>query len=227
MIAQRETGTAAGWLLREMAADIAERAAFMQLRPARSLILGDASEALGGALPGEVIAANPATLDEEQPLPAGPFDLIASIGLIDTVNDVPGALVHIRNALAPEGVAILTCLGAGSLPRLRAALLAADGDRPAARIHPQLDSKAAAGLLQRTGFSRQVSDSHGIDVSYTSLDRLVADLRDQGQQGALASSPPPLTREQWDKARSAFLADADERGRVSERFELLTLTGWR
>ena len=137
------------------------------------------------------------------------------------------ALAGGRIALAPEGVAILTCLGAGSLPRLRAALLAADGDRPAARIHPQLDSKAAAGLLQRTGFSRQVSDSHGIDVSYTSLDRLVTDLRDQGQQGALASSPPPLTREQWDKARSAFLADADERGRVSERFELLTLTGWR
>lgn len=210
-----------------MASDIAERVAFLQLMPGQSLIVGDEGGTLGRALGGTIAEADPLILDEERPLPGGPYDLIASIGRIDTVNDLPGALVHIRNALSPGGVAILACLGAGSVPRLRSALLAADGERPAARLHPQLDSKAAAGLLQRTGFARQVTDSLAVEVSYAALDRLIADLRDQGQQGALSSTPPALTRAQWDRARSAFLADADERGRVTERFELLTLTGWR
>ena len=41
--------------------------------------------------------------------------------------------------------------GAGSLPRLRVALLAADGERPAARLHPAVDARSGAALLQRTG----------------------------------------------------------------------------
>ena len=44
-------------------------------------------------------------LDEERPLPfAERFDLIASLARLDTVNDLPGALVHLRDALAPRGL---------------------------------------------------------------------------------------------------------------------------
>ncbi len=74
--------------------------------------------------------------DEEAPFPAGEFDLIASLGTLGTVNDLPGALIHLREALAPGGLMIASFPGAGCLPQLRAAMLAGDGERPAARMHP-------------------------------------------------------------------------------------------
>ena len=56
---------------------------------------------------------------------------------------------------------------------------------------------------------------------------LVEDLRAQGLGNVLASTTPPLTRAMRERARAAFLAAADADGRVSERFEILTLSGWR
>jgi hypothetical protein len=43
----------------------------------------------------------------------------------------------------------------------------------------------------------------------------------------LADPGPPLMRSALLRARDAFSAEADADGRVSERFELLTLSGWR
>ena len=142
-------------------------------------------------------------------------------------NDLPGALLHARAALNDGGVFIATMLGAGSLPVLRGVLLAADAERPAARIHPQIDNRAATSLLERAGFARQVVDSSTVRASYRDLDRLVADLREQGLTNVLADAPPPLTRASWARANAAFDAMKDGEGRVTETFEILTLTGWR
>lgn len=216
------------FLFDEMAEDMLDRLDFMRVEPKRVLLIGSEGTNLAEQLSGmasEVVAPDPLTFNEEQPWPVG-FDVIASLGRLDRVNDLPGALIHMRNALAPGGIAIASFLGAGSLPRLRAALLAADGDRPAARMHPMVDTRAAAQLMQRAGFSRQVVDSQGIDVRYGSLDRLVADLRAHGLTNQLSSAPPPLTRESWHRARQAFSA-AGSGGKTTERFEFLTLTGWK
>jgi hypothetical protein len=142
------------------------------------------------------------------------------------VNDLPGALLHIRKALPPGGLFIACLTGAGTLPALRQILLGADGDRPAARIHPQIDIQAATHLMQRAGFARQVVDCHSLTVTYRTLDRLLGDLRAQGQTNVLADIPPPLTRSALARARQAFADMADVQGRVAERFEVLTLTGW-
>src|SRR4029079_4064827 len=91
-------------------------------------------------------------LDEELPYPMAGFDLIVSLGTLDTVNDLPGALIHIREALAPGGRAIASFVGAGSLANLRWAMLAADADRPAARLHPGGASGAAPPLLPAPGW---------------------------------------------------------------------------
>ena len=104
--------------------------------------------------------------------------------------------------------------------------MAADGERPAARLHPAVDAKGGAGLLQRAGFSRQVADAWTLRLRYGALDRLITDLRAQGLTSVLANSAPPLTRAGLERARAAFLADADRHGRVVETLEILTLTGW-
>ena len=46
-------------------------------------------------------------------------------------------------------------------------------------------------------------------------------------RSVLASPAPPLTRKGLERARSAFLEAAGPDGRVTESFEILTLTGRR
>ena len=210
------------YLIDDMVDDVAERLAFLRHEPRRSLIVGDWSRALRERLGGAVTEAEPADgFDEEQPYPFAGFDFIASLGTLDTVNDLPGALVHLRNALAPGGLAIVSFLGAGSLPRVREALLAGDGDRPAPRMHPMVDVRAGAQLLQRAGFADPVADSHPLRVRFADLDQALADLRQQGLGNVLARPGPPLTRAGLERAREVFGP------RTQETFEILTLTGWR
>ncbi len=222
-------GEAADWLPVALVEDALERIDFMRLAPERALVIGTGGEELGRVLErkgARVTVTEPGAIDLEAPYPAGGYGLIVSLGALDTVNDLPGALIHQRAALGEGGVMIASMVGAGSLPRLRAALLAADGERPAARLHPAVDARSGAGLLQRAGFARQVADSWTLRLRYGSLDALIADLRSQGLTSALADSAPPLTRGGLERARAVFLEDADRHGRVVETLEILTMTGW-
>jgi SAM-dependent methyltransferase len=226
---QRRQG-AARFVLEDMIEDVVERLAFLRQEPGKTLVIGDWTGGLASALAERghaVTSRHIDTLDEEQPYPSGGFDLVVSLGTLDTVNDLPGALIHLREALAPGGRVIAQFLGAGSLANLRSAMLAADGERPAARMHPMVDVRSAAQLLQRAGWSDPVVDGRSLKASYRSLDRLVSDLRDQGLGSVLACPAPPLTRAGLQRAREAFLEAAGPDGRVTESFEILTLTGRR
>lgn len=219
---------AAQFILDDMIDDTIERLAFLRHVPARGLVLGDIAGAVcarfadDGA--GVVEAGDP---DLEAPYPTAGHDLIAVFGLLDAVNDLPGALIHMHRALAPGGLVIAHFVGGQSLPHLRAAMLAAEPDRPAARLHPMVDPRAAPQLLQRAGWKDPVVDTHTLQVRYRSLDRLVADLRDMGLGNALARPAAPLGKSALARAREAFLEGADADSRVTESFEIVTLTGRR
>jgi len=215
------------YLLADMVEDVSERLAFLRHQPKTALVIGEWTGELAQQLEAqgcEVTSVEPGGFHEETPFPWSDFGLIASLATLDTVNDLPGALLHIRNALAPGGLMIASFVGAGSLPRLRAAMLEADGERPAARMHPAVDVRAGGQLLQRTGFSRPVVDSRALDVRFGSLASLLSDLRAQGLSNALNSRGPALTKSMRDKAMQTFMAADD---RVTELFEILTLSGWR
>ena len=221
---------APSYLLDDMIEDVLERLAFLRVEPGRELVIGDWTGALARALSARGADVSQADLadgfDEERPYPAGGFDLIVSLGTLDTANDLPGALILLRQALAVGGLAIVSIMGAGSLPALRAAMLAADGDRPAPRLHPMVDVRAGGQLLQRAGFGDPVVDARGLDVSFRSLARLLADIRAQGLSNVLQQRGPPLSRAQWRLAQAAFEA-AGNTGRTIEHFEILTLSGWK
>lgn len=226
--ARGDKAGAATWLREALADDVVERLGFLRWASERALVSGSGGTALAAAIHDharEVSAVDALAL--ETPLTVGPVELIVSLAELDVVNDLPGALIHLRRALAPGGLLIAMLVGGGSLPVLRAAMLAADGDRPAARIHPQVDARAASGLLQRAGFSRQAVDSHTLTVRFRSLRALVADLRDQGLGSALADRAAPLGKTALARAEAAFAARAEADGKVSERFEIVTLTAWR
>ncbi|MFM5885936.1 MAG: methyltransferase domain-containing protein [Novosphingobium sp.] len=225
--ADRLTGSdgAARYLLDDMAEDVAERLAFLRHEPGKALLIGDRLGTLSNTLAARgcrVQTVDAATgWDEEQPFPASGFDLVVSLSALDTLNDPVGALIHMRGALAPGGLAIASLCGAGSLPALRTAMLAADGDRPAPRLHPMIDVRAGAALLQRAGWANPVVDNRSLAVRFSSLASLVADLRAQGLSNCLTRPGPPLTR-----AQLGIASDAFGQGTV-ESFEILTLTGWR
>jgi len=231
MLALQAMPDAPRYLIGDMIEDVIERANFLRFRFRRALVIGDWGYGLSGQLheigePASQCEIAACDFDEEQPFGDKKFDLVLSLGSLGSTNDLPGALIHMRNALAANGLMIASFLGAGSLPVLRETMLAADGDRPAPRIHPQVDVRAGGQLMQRTGFSDSVVDSRNLDVSFRSLDGLVADLRAQGLSNILADPGPTLGKSALERARTAF-ADAGKDGRTIERFEILTLSGWR
>ncbi|HVF93307.1 MAG TPA: methyltransferase domain-containing protein [Sphingomonas sp.] len=171
-------------------------------------------------------AAGGVQADEDRlPFADGSFDLVVSAGVLDQVNDLPGALTLARRALRPDGLFLGAFVGAGSLPALRHALRVAEGDRPAARLHPQIDVRSAGDLLVRAGFALPVADVESLGVSYRSLGGLLDDLRGAAATNLLVSRVP-LPRQTLSATATAFAARADDEGRTHERLELVFLTGW-
>lgn len=164
--------------------------------------------------------------DEDRPhSPDGAYDLVVSAGVLDSVNDLPGALALIRRALRPDGLFLGAFLGGSTLATLRSVMLAAEGDRPAARVHPQVDVRAAGDLLVRAGFALPVADVETLNVRYASLFDLIRDLRGMGAT-SLLRDPAPLRRDTLARAAELFAARGDGEGRTVERFDAVFVTGW-
>ncbi|MFC4291857.1 class I SAM-dependent methyltransferase [Sphingorhabdus arenilitoris] len=168
------------------------------------------------------------TTIEEDRLPFAPdsFDLIISAGTLDSVNDLPGALVQLRRTLRPDGLLLATLFGGGSLRALKASMMRADGDMVHAHIHPQIDLRSGADLMSRAGFALPVADQDRLDVRYRDWRTLVRDLRDSGIGNALAGARSYLGREYPARLDVAWMQLAEADGKVTESFNFLQLSGW-
>ena len=233
----------ADYLHRRAADEIVERLDLVKRDFRRVLDLGCGGGYLAGRLRArgmEVIAADPALAfaaaaggvqcDEDRlPFADGAFDLAISVGVLDSVNDLPGALLLIRRALKPDGLFLGAFAGAGSLVRLKAAMLAADAAEGGAtpHVHPQIDVRAAGDLLARAGFALPVVDVDSVEVRFSGLAALVGDLRAMGATNVLAArARRPLGRRGLAAAIADFESCAGPDGKTGERFEILHLLGW-
>ena len=115
--------------------------------------------------------------------------------------------------------------GGDTLPKLRTAMRAADAASGGAapHVHPRIEPSALSPLLVDAGFVRPVVDVDRVRANYSSLRRLVADLRAMGATNILRMRPGPLTRAQFQAAAAAF-EDGGER--VAEMFEILHFAAW-
>ena len=244
---RRDRAAAAGdepWLYRRAADELSERLEMVRrdFRDALELGCGDGylaerlRERRIEVIPADAgrrfaAAAGGVQCDEDRlPFADGAFDLVVSVGVLDTVNDLPGALTLIRRALRPDGLFLAAFVGAGSLPRLRAALGAAqevEGMGVSPQLHPQIDVRAAGDLLGRAGFAMPVADCETVWARYGSLTRLAGDLRAMAATNLLAArSKRPFGRAGHVAASAAFAEGADPDGKVAERFDLIFLSGW-
>lgn len=174
-------------------------------------------------------AGAPAIAADEEFLPFAPrsFDLVIANLALHGINDLPGALIQIRQSLEPDGLFLASLPALGTLAELRHALTETElelsgGAGP--RVAPFPDLRDAASLLQRAGFALPVVDAEVIEVIYTNPLALLHDLRDAGETNAVAlrsrTTPPRALFPQ----ALAKLARADGASPVTLR--LAMLTGW-
>ena len=208
------------FLLDRVFADCLERLELMRRSFERALLIGCPDRRWPEQLrsfaikldvrdPGELFAAaagGETIVEDAWHAPAETYDLVVAVGTLDTVNDLPLALRLMRHAMR-ENALLLGAISAGdTLPRLRATLRAADAASGVAapHVHPRIEASALSPLLTDAGFVRPVVDVERVQVSYPSLDRLVADLRAMAATNILTDRSPPLSRAQRDVAIRAF-----------------------
>ena len=154
------------------------------------------------------------------------FDLIISAGTLDSVNDLPGALIQIRRALKPDGLFLGHMFGAGTLSTLKSVLLAAEPNIAAPHVHPQIDLRSAADLLTRAGFALPVADQDVMTARYSDWRTLISDIRDAGLGNALAGPHRYPGKEFIGRLDSLWAVRADNHGKVDEYFTHLHMSGW-
>jgi SAM-dependent methyltransferase len=164
---------------------------------------------------------------ETLPFNGASFDLVVSIGLVDTANNLPLAAAALHLVLKPGGLLLGAIAGGHSLPRLRRAMLAADriAEQASPHVHPRIEAPSLAQLLTAAGFTMPVIDVDRVDLAYPSLDGLVRDLRAMGTTNILgARSRRPMGRDAREAARAAFLEGA---GAAAEQVEILHFAAWK
>lgn len=116
------------------------------------------------------------------------YDCVLMAPYMHLVNDVPGLLMSIKNALKPDGLFMCSFFGGESLKELRASILDAEVEvtgGASQHIHPMIDHYQFAGLLQSVGFALPVVDFDRVIVEYSDLENLYVDLRNMGESNAL------------------------------------------
>ncbi len=167
--------------------------------------------------------------DEEWlPFASASFDLIVANLSLHTINDLPGALIQMRQALRPEGLFLASLPVLGTLGELRQTLAVAESELRgglASRVSPYPDLRDLAGLLQRAGFTLPVADLEEIELAYANPLALLYDLRAAGETNAT------IMRDRRIPPRALFaqaLTALPERdGRFSTTLKIGVMTGWK
>ncbi|ETO18072.1 SAM-dependent methyltransferase [Reticulomyxa filosa] len=172
------------------------------------------------------VKLNQIAYDEELiPFNEGAFDLIISSLSLHFINDLVGTLVQYYRSLRSKGIFIACCFGPNTLKELKEVFMSCDekffkGILP--HLIPLIDIKDAARILQRAGFKNVISDSYDICVNYSSLKKLLLDIKGMGQGNCLIERPKQI----FPKSYFSTLEEMyKEKFNLKATFEIITLTG--
>ncbi len=179
------------------------------------------------------LAGNGAVIIDEEFLPFAQqsLDAVISTGHLHWVNDVPGALVQLRQALKPDGVLVGALFGGETLRELRECMSQAEielygGVSP--RLSPFIGLQDMAALMQRTHFALPVVDNEIVTVNYSSFSKLIADLRGMGHTNAIAKrSTKPLSKKFWQRTEELYRQHhVNQDGKLQVTVEMIYFLGW-
>ncbi|MFC4350687.1 methyltransferase domain-containing protein [Fodinicurvata halophila] len=205
-------------------------AALQRKYPEARLVSCDVSPAMAARARSD---ERPVLVADEEALPFAPasFDLVFSVLDLHWVNDLPGCLLQLRQAMRPDGLLLVAVCGGDTLFELRSSLVQAEtmlenGLSP--RISPMTELRDLGGLLQRSGFALPVADSDTLTVTYADPFRLMQDLRAMGESNAARHRRQTFTRRQTlaQAARLYFEQFATDDGRLPATFQVFYMTAW-
>ena len=160
----------------------------------------------------------------------GPFDLAISLYTLQTINDLPGALIQIHRALKPDGLFLAALFGGATLHELRESFAFAESETLGGispHIAPFADVRDMGALLQRAGFALPVADVERLLARFGDLSSLARDLRAHGQTNALWTRRKRFVSRRTFNALAAYYSAHHGRdGKLNATFETLYLTGW-
>jgi len=205
--------------------DVGGRGVVAPLLRARGIevVSCDLSARMAAVNGGPCVAAD----EEWLPFAPGSFDLVVASLSLHWVNDLPGALIQLRQALVPDGLLLASLPALGTLGELRAALTQAEAELmggASPRISPFPELRDLAALLQRAGFALPVADAEEISLRYADPLGLLRDLRAGGEGNAVA------LRDRRAPARALFpaalSATPQQEGRMLATLRLASMTAW-
>jgi NADH dehydrogenase [ubiquinone] 1 alpha subcomplex assembly factor 5 len=207
------------------ALDVGGRGVVAPLLRARGMrvISCDLSPSMAALNGGSCVAAD----EECLPFATASFDLVVASLSLHWINDLPGALLQLRQALRADGLLLASLPALGTLAELRAALTEAEVEvtgGAAPRVSPFPELRDCAHLLQRAGFTLPVADVEEIKLLYANPFELLSDLRAAGEANAVrqrARSNPP--RALFPVALARLPVDGD---RVAVTLRMAVMTGW-
>ena len=240
----RAVGPRGDWFGEQMSAMLLDRIEDVTRTFERVLVIGSRTPALVDSLArlkatagaevtiieqsDALAATSGATVGEEDRLPIEPesVDCILWPGGLESVNDVPGALLRCRLALKGDGLLLGCFPGDGSFPALRETLRIMDGEKAVARMHPQIDTRAMGDLLSRIGLTMAVADTEKLSLAYAALPDLIADLRAATWTNLLKGPLHPVSKAEFAAACLGFASAGDAGGRTVEQVRIVHYSGW-
>ena len=205
-----------------------ERLTLFKLKPERVLDIGAAtgagSAALAALYPSAQVFAVDASLPmarraatnapgatalagdaHELPIESHSVDLVFANLLLPWV-EPDRALAEFARVLRRDGLALFTTFGPDTLVELRHAWGAVDDK---IHVHGFIDMHDLGDLTARAGLSEPVMDVDRLQMRYSSLEGLIADLRGTGAVNSAAGRPTGLTgRGRWQAFEAALHASA-------------------
>jgi hypothetical protein len=95
------------------------------------------------------------------------------------------------------------------------------------RVDPFGEVRQVGSLLQRAGFALPVVDTEILTVRYSSLKKLITDLRAMGATSSLNSNRSFSPRNLFEKTEEIYRKRyQDNDGKIRATFEIIFLSGW-
>lgn len=156
--------------------------------------------------------------------------LITSIFGLHWSNDLPGTLAQIKNTLIDDGLFLAALPGDRTLMELRDSMLTAESminGNATLRVDPFGEVRQIGSLLQRAGFALPVVDTEILTVRYSSLKKLITDLRAMGATSSLNSNRSFSPRGLFEKTEEIYRERyQDDDGKIRASFEIIFVSGW-
>ena len=158
------------------------------------------------------------TVGLDSAVPDGQAGMLWANLVLHTQPDPPAALAQWHRALAVDGFVMFSCFGPDTLKELRTVYAEAGWPAP---HPPYTDMHDVGDALVQAGFADPVMDQERLELSWSSPEALLTELRGLGGHLGLGRWPGLRTPRWRQRLLQALARRADAQGRIAMGFELV------